>query len=111
MAIPAIIAWLFASAIITFRRAQTTINPHHPAKSSTLITSGVFRVSRNPLYLAMLLILVGWGIWLGHGLSILFSAGFIPTMNRLQIIPEEQALQANFGDEFSRYKQRVRRWL
>ncbi|RLA12846.1 MAG: isoprenylcysteine carboxylmethyltransferase family protein [Gammaproteobacteria bacterium] len=103
--------FIFINAVMTFKKAKTTINPHTPSKSSTLVTSGVFRFSRNPLYLAMLLILIGWGLWLGSGISILLSAGFFLYIDRLQIILEERALQTIFGDEFIDYKQRVRRWL
>lgn len=102
---------LFASALMAFRSAQTTVNPHHPDKTSTLVTSGVFRISRNPIYLAMLLILIAWGVWLGNPTALLLSAGFVGYMNRFQIAPEERALQDNFGDEFLRYRQQVRRWL
>lgn len=102
---------LFAFALVAFKRKKTTVNPHHPGKTSALITSGVFRISRNPLYLAMYFILLAWGVWLGNGLAVLLSTGFIPTINRLQIIPEEKALQAIFGEEFEQYRQRVRRWL
>ena len=104
-------AGLFVSALVTFRSAQTTVNPHHPTKASSLITSGVFRISRNPLYLAMLLILTGYAVWLGNAASILLCAGFVPVMNKLQIVPEERALLTNFGEEFEQYRQRVRRWL
>lgn len=102
---------LFASALMAFRSAQTTVNPHHPDKASTLVTSGVFRMSRNPIYLAMLLILIAWGVWLGNPAALLLSAGFVGYMNRFQIAPEERALRENFGDEFIRYRQQVRRWL
>lgn len=102
---------LFIGALNAFKKARTTVNPHDPSKSSALLTEGVFSISRNPLYLAMLLILICWGLWLGNLASIVLSSGFVLYLTPLQIIPEERALQAKFGDEFSEYKRQVRRWI
>ncbi len=104
-------AYLFADAVISFRRAQTTINPHRPGTTSVLVTGGVFNISRNPIYLAMLLLLVSWGIWLGNSGALVLCVLFVLMMNRLQIIPEERALAELFGDQFNDYQQRVRRWI
>ena len=106
-----IAATLFAGALLAFSRAQTTVNPHHPDKATALINSGVFRLSRNPLYLAMLLILIGWAFWLGNLIALAITSGFFIYMNPMQILPEERALQSKFGEEFTEYKTRVRRWL
>jgi len=95
----------------SFRRAGTTVNPLQPAAASQLVVSGIYRRTRNPMYLGMLLLLVGWGVFLGNGLAFISAAAFIPLMNRLQIGPEERILTATFGPAFTAYQSAVRRWL
>lgn len=97
--------------VVSFRRAKTTVNPLAPETSSSLVVTGIYRWTRNPMYLGMLLVLLGWGVFLSHALPFVVAAGFIPLMNRLQIGPEEKMLAAMFGLEFAAYKSKVRRWL
>ncbi len=99
------------SAVRMFFKARTTVNPTIPSQAQTLVTTGLYRVSRNPMYLAMALLLAGWGIFLGSMLNILVLAGFIQAMNVLQIKPEEEALKEIFGDAYIDYCQRTRRWI
>jgi protein-S-isoprenylcysteine O-methyltransferase Ste14 len=99
------------SGIVSFRRARTTFNPMKPESSSSLVLSGIYKVSRNPMYLGFFLFLVGWAIFLSNALTFLFLPLFIFYMNRFQIEPEERALACKFGQEFETYKSRVRRWL
>lgn len=99
------------AAVLEFRRAQTTVNPLSPGDTSTLVISGVYQLSRNPMYLGFLLMLAGWAIWLGNAISAMFIFGFFIYIDRFQIPPEEQALCSAFGNEFREYKQSVRRWL
>lgn len=99
------------AAVHAFRRARTTVNPLRPQGCTTLVTSGVFRYSRNPMYLALLLALLGWGLYLANPLAVLLALAFIPWMNRFQIQPEERVLQRAFGQAFADYRQQVRRWL
>ena len=94
-----------------FQKAKTTLNPTKPATASSVVASGVYRVSRNPMYVGFLLALTGWATFLSHPLPFLFLPIFVVYMNRFQISPEEHALSAKFGDEYDRYKQGVRRWL
>ena len=94
-----------------FQKAKTTVNPTKPAAATSLVTSGVYRFSRNPMYVGFLLGLIGWAIFLSHTLPVLFLPVFVAYMNRFQISPEERALSAKFGDEYEAYKQAVRRWL
>lgn len=94
-----------------FRRARTTVHPLRPETATTLVTFGVYRFTRNPMYLGLLLGLFGWAILLGQPAALLLAAGYVPVMNRLQIVPEEQALRTRFGAAFSDYQTRVRRWL
>jgi protein-S-isoprenylcysteine O-methyltransferase Ste14 len=94
-----------------FRRARTSVNPLNPHASSTLVATGIFRWSRNPMYLALLLLLLAWGALLDNGWALLLAASFVPYMNRFQIGPEERALETVFGPEFTAYRRQVRRWL
>lgn len=97
--------------VASFMRARTTVNPMKPESSSTLVVSGIYRVTRNPMYLGLLLALAGWAFFLSNVLAFLVLPGFVLYMNRFQIEPEERALASRFGDEFVRYASRVRRWL
>jgi protein-S-isoprenylcysteine O-methyltransferase Ste14 len=99
------------AGIWSFRRASTTVNPWRPHASSALVVSGVYRWTRNPMYLGLLLALAGWGLYLANLYSLLPAFTFVPYMNRFQIRPEERALQQTWGPEFIDYCQRVRRWL
>lgn len=95
----------------SFRRARTTVNPLEPAAASTLVVGSIYRLSRNPMYLGMLLVLLAWGVALAHVLAIAGAVAFVPLMNRLQIRPEERTLAARFGAGFAEYQSKVRRWL
>lgn len=106
--IGAVIALL---GVVSFRRVGTTVNPLQPAAASQLVVSGIYRRTRNPMYLGMLLVLLGWGVFLRNGLAFIPAAAFIPLMNRLQIGPEERILAATFGPAFTAYQSAVRRWL
>jgi len=99
------------SALSQFRRARTTVDPSDPSKSSTLVVTGLYKYSRNPMYLAMLLLLLALGLLLGNAFNILVAAGFVAYMNRFQIAPEEEALLQIFGKEYSQYCTQVRRWF
>ena len=99
------------AGILAFNRAQTTIHPMKPGEATSLVTTGIYTRSRNPMYLALLLGLLAWAIYLGHPVSLLLLPGFVLYMNRFQIIPEERALEAKFGADFKAYCARVRRWV
>jgi protein-S-isoprenylcysteine O-methyltransferase Ste14 len=98
-------------AVAAFRSAETTVDPRDPAKASRLVIAGVYRLSRNPMYLGLLCLLLGWGTWLSNLLSFACIPLFIWTINRLQIEPEERAMAAQFGDEYRAYRKSVRRWI
>jgi len=100
-----------AMAIAAFRRARTTVNPSKPIEASAMITSGVYRVSRNPMYLGLLLVLFGWATALSNPLAFALLPAFVAYITRFQISPEERALFSKFGSEFVTYKESVRRWL
>ena len=99
------------SGVVLFKRAKTTVNPLKPGSSSSLVSSGVYAFSRNPMYLGFLLIVAGWAVFLSNVLALLLLPAFIVYMNRFQIEPEETALALRFGPAFAAYQSRVRRWL
>ncbi len=98
-------------ALIQFLRARTTVDPSLRTKTTTLVTGGVYRFSRNPMYLALLLLLLAWGLWLGNAFNTLLAALFVAYMNRFQIAPEEEALERLFGKEYQQYCLQSRRWF
>lgn len=100
-----------ASGFFACRLARTTINPMHPERSSSLVTSGVFRVSRNPMYVGLVITLAGWAIHLPASPAVVGPMAFALYIHRFQILPEERILSAIFGAEYETYKARVRRWL
>ena len=103
---------LFAAAgVWSFQKAQTTVNPTRPDASSSVVTTGVYQVSRNPMYLGMLLVLTAGAFWLANALAFVGLPLFVLYMNRFQIGPEERMLSAKFGEAYQTYQQRVRRWL
>jgi protein-S-isoprenylcysteine O-methyltransferase Ste14 len=99
------------AGVIAFRVQRTTVNPLTPNASSSVVSSGVYRVSRNPMYLGFLLALAGWAVYLSNAGAALFLPAFVAYMTQYQIKPEERALLAKFGPEFAQYMSRVRRWL
>ncbi|QIL84610.1 isoprenylcysteine carboxylmethyltransferase family protein [Vibrio sp. HDW18] len=103
--------FLGLAGIMEFRRYKTTVNPLTPDLAVTVVDSGVFALSRNPMYLALLLLLFGLAYWQQNALSLVISAGFVMYMNHYQIEPEERILHAKFGEVYLNYTQRVRRWL
>lgn len=97
--------------IISFRMAKTTVNPMQPNLATSLITSGIYTVTRNPMYVGFTLFLFAWSAYLGSVWSVGLVVTFIWYIQRFQIIPEEKALERMFRDEFIAYRKRVRRWL
>lgn len=102
---------LSLTGVASFLHAHTTVNPTKPGSASSLVTTGIYRFTRNPMYLGLLLILLGWAVFLSNALAFAVVPLFVLYMNRFQIVPEERALSALFGTEFEAYVTRVRRWL
>ena len=98
-------------AVKAFRTADTTVDPFSPDKASQLVVAGVYRYSRNPMYLGLLCLLVAWATWLSNLVAFACLAAFVFYMNRFQIQPEERALTEQFGDAYRAYMDSVRRWL
>ena len=98
-------------AIRQFNASSTTINPYRANKSSALVTHGIYRYTRNPMYVGMLLMLCGWGLILESVSNILLIAAFVITITLAQIRHEEEALESLFPDDFEAYRRKVRRWI
>ena len=94
-----------------FKDAKTTVNPLKPESSSSLVSSGIYQYTRNPMYLGLLLILLSVVIYTQHPLGLVSALGFVAYMNRFQIEPEEKMLVKLFGDEFVDYTNQVKRWF
>jgi protein-S-isoprenylcysteine O-methyltransferase Ste14 len=115
----------FAAAVITgaagllvalagqlaFRKAQTTINPMKPEAASSLVITGAFRYTRNPMYVGFTMVLLAWALFLASPLALAGPVIFALFITRFQILPEERALNAKFGRDFAAYQAQVRRWL
>jgi protein-S-isoprenylcysteine O-methyltransferase Ste14 len=102
---------LDAVALVHFLRSRTTINPLKPESASALVTGGIYRLTRNPMYLGLATLLLAWAFYLGNLAALAGVPVFILYMNRFQIAAEERALEARFGAEYAAYRARVRRWL
>lgn len=100
-----------ASGFTAFRRAGTTIDPTRPAAASSLVTGGIYRITRNPMYVGMALGLAGWVVFLQSWWALWGPVAFVAYITQFQIRPEEQALRARFGASFDAYAAQVRRWL
>lgn len=98
-------------SLFQFFRFRTTIDPRTPSKASKLVTGGLYQYSRNPMYLALLLLLLAWGLYLGNAFNTLLAAGFVYYMNFFQILPEEEILARKFGNAYHKYCVMVRRWF
>jgi protein-S-isoprenylcysteine O-methyltransferase Ste14 len=99
------------SAIWVFHRARTTINPLRPAAASALVSGGVYRITRNPMYVGLVCLLLAWVAYLWTPWALLGPCAFVAYITRFQILPEERVMAEKFGGEFQTYQARVRRWI
>jgi len=97
--------------VVEFKRARTTINPMAPGATTTIVSSGVYKISRNPMYLGLALVALGIAIWNSALSGYLLVGVFCAYLTRFQIIPEERVLLERFGAEFGQYRSAVRRWI
>ncbi|WP_207060772.1 isoprenylcysteine carboxylmethyltransferase family protein [Motiliproteus sp. SC1-56] len=104
-------ATLCVLGVLHFRRARTSVNPLDPGQATTLVSEGVYRLSRNPMYLGFAFSLLAWGLLLGSAAALLLALLFVPCIQRLQILPEERVMAQRFNGAYLAYKRRVRRWL
>ncbi len=97
--------------VLAFWQVKTTVDPRIPTKASQLVNSGIYQLSRNPMYLGFLLALIGWAVYLSNATAFFLLPVFILYMNRFQIKPEERFMLEKFGSEYEIYKTKVRRWI
>ncbi|MEM7280753.1 MAG: isoprenylcysteine carboxylmethyltransferase family protein [Pseudomonadota bacterium] len=99
-------------AVMQFKRHQTTVDPINPSDASSLVTAGIYQYTRNPMYLGMVLLLLGFGFFLGSVIATAVGlVFFVWYINTFQIAREEVALRGLFGEEYSSYCKSVRRWF
>ncbi|WP_213995599.1 isoprenylcysteine carboxylmethyltransferase family protein [Arsukibacterium sp.] len=122
-ALPPVWGWILAgilaasgiavalAGVLAFRRADTTVDPRVPQQTSSLVIRGIYRYSRNPMYLGFLLLLAALACYLMSAAAMVLLPLFVLYMNRWQIAPEERYLLEKFGAEYQAYLIQVRRWL
>ena len=98
-------------ATLLFKKDKTTVNPRDPEKTTTLVTNGIFSITRNPMYLGLFLSISSTILFFGSWFGIIILIFFIWYINKFQIIPEEEAMEKLFGNKYSEYRQKVRRWI
>jgi len=92
-------------------KVKTTVNPMKPHEASTLVNSGVYRITRNPMYVGLAFVLTAWAVYLNSLQALLGVLGLMLYIHGFQILPEERALIKVFGEEYLEYRSRVRPWL
>ena len=102
---------MISSGIVIFRKAKTTVTPLHPDKTSTLVTMGIYQYTRNPMYFGLFLVLFSFSLYLQNLASMFVLPVYVWFISKYQIMPEEEALQKVFGDDYKNYQDRVRRWI
>ena len=102
---------ILAIAVLQFKYFKTTVNPLNPKTASTLVTTGIFKFTRNPMYLGMLLLIISLWINTGAVLGFMLVPGYFLYIKHLQILPEEESMKVLFPDKYEAYCQQVRRWL
>ncbi|EGN76233.1 putative protein-S-isoprenylcysteine methyltransferase [Idiomarina sp. A28L] len=116
---PAVLLWLSIAfgvllpvlGVLEFRKHKTTVNPMQPKESVAVVKSGVYRFTRNPMYLGFFFLLLGFALWLGNLVAFVMLPVYLWFLTRFQIIPEERILLDNFGKPYADYMQQVRRWV
>ncbi len=100
-----------AAAFVSLRRAKTTVDPTEPSRASTVVSTGIYSFSRNPMYIGRAVQLLAWAVFLASPFALLLVPVYLAYMARFQVVPEERALLARFGTPYESYRKRVRRWL
>ena len=103
--------FILISAVKLFRNDKTTVNPLSPEQATKLVTNGIFKLSRNPMYLGMAVILASVAVFFNIIGGIIFMALFSLYITKFQIIPEEKAMKELFAQDFEQYMQATRRWI
>lgn len=97
--------------VLAFRQYRTTISPFSPKNTRHLVTTGIYRFTRNPMYLGLACLLTSWALWLGSLFGLAIVGGFVCYITYFQILPEERVLADKFGSAFADYQRKVPRWL
>jgi protein-S-isoprenylcysteine O-methyltransferase Ste14 len=97
--------------ILTFRLARTTINPVQIDQASSVVTGGIYSITRNPMYVGLTAMLAAWAVWLAVPWTLIGPVFFAVFTHRFQILPEERVMSAKFGPAYDDYRKRVRRWI
>ncbi len=97
--------------VYVFKKHQTTVHPMRPDHTSKIVQSGVFAISRNPMYLSFVMSIIACGLYLQHTGFILFAIGAMTYLHCFQILPEERILLDKFGEEYAQYQRKVARWF
>ena len=98
-------------AILLFKKDKTTVNPLKPEETTTLVTTGIFSITRNPMYLGLFFLISSTVLFFGSWFGIIILIIFVWYINKFQIIPEEQTMEKLFGKKYNDYRQNVRRWI
>lgn len=99
------------AGFVAFRAGKTTVDPRTPDAASTVVVGGIYRLSRNPMYLGFLSMLAGWAVYLSNATAVILLPAFAAYINAFQIKPEERILLSKFGPRFAEYMASVRRWV
>jgi len=99
------------AGVAAFRRHSTTVDPTAPDKTKSIVTDSIYKYSRNPMYLALVVTLAGWGLFLQNVAALAVLPVFVVYMTQYQIKPEERILLARFGPDYDDYMANVRRWI
>lgn len=98
------------AGVIAFRQQRTTVNPHRPQNASSLVDGGIFAYTRNPMYLGLVVGVIGAAFIVRDASGFVFAVLTMAYLQRFQIVPEERFMQDIFGDDFTRYCLRTNRW-
>lgn len=98
-------------SVVAFRQKRTTVDPLDLNKTTELVTHGIYRFTRNPMYMGLVCLLIAWALWLGNVLALVNVWFFVCILTQFQILPEERILMQKFSKRFVDYQQRVPRWL
>ena len=96
---------------LLFKKYKTTVNPINPEETTILVTTGIFSITRNPMYLGLFFVICSTVLFFGSWFGIIILMFFVWYINKFQIIPEEEAMEKLFGVKYDEYRQKVRRWI
>ena len=96
---------------LLFKKYKTTVNPINPEETTSLVTTGIFSITRNPMYLGLFFVICSTVLFFSSWFGIIILIFFVWYINKFQIIPEEETMKKKFGNKYNEYKKNVRRWI